>query len=191
MSVTTSDRASYREEHVIAFLEAHLPIMEEGRRWRVMVADAMAAHLSENVQRLCWSRGYVMICHGGGATPVAQTPDTALNQHIRRNHTEKEVPLLIEQARRGVKVPKLSHEQIIDCMSEVLADTALHLEAAKAYKKTGATNDLEGKEDHLIVREAAQFWNDPDDPMPRLRSTVLDDVRVEWEAGRLLSLIHN
>ena len=85
VSVTTSEKGSYRQADVLAFLERHLPKVDEpqSRRWRIIMADDYSAHLSPAVFALCWSRRYVFIPHGGGVTPVAQTPDTDLNHHVK------------------------------------------------------------------------------------------------------------
>ena len=69
----------------MAFLKKHLEAWKEGRDWRILLADDYAAHATENVEALCWSRGYILLIHGGGATPVSQTPDTDLNEHVRRD----------------------------------------------------------------------------------------------------------
>ena len=79
-----SGKGAYKEHDVISFLKAHLEEWKEGRDWRTIFADDFAAHKTANVFSLCWSRGYVLIVHGGGATPVAQTPDTDLNEEVRR-----------------------------------------------------------------------------------------------------------
>ena len=75
VSVTTAEKGSYRQADVLAFLEKHLPKVDEqrSRRWRIIMADDYSAHLSPQVFALCWSRRYVFIPHGGGVTPVAQT----------------------------------------------------------------------------------------------------------------------
>ena len=44
-SAVTSEKASYRVDDVLNFLERHLPKMEEGRRWRMMFADDAKQHL--------------------------------------------------------------------------------------------------------------------------------------------------
>ena len=77
--------------------------------------------------------------HGGGATPVVQTPDTDLNQHVRRKYTELESVHILEEMRKGVGVPKTKHTQCIDMMAQVLSDSRLHLQAAAGYKSTGLT----------------------------------------------------
>ena len=48
----------------------------------------------------------------------------------------------------------------MDLMHEVLCDTELHAKAARVYKKVWQSSDLHGKEDNLVVREAAAFWNE-------------------------------
>ena len=71
----------------------------------------------ETKDRSCGHTGrYVLIIHGGGATPVAQTPDTDLNEDVRRLYGNKECALLMEKMRYGQTVPKLSHEECMDLM---------------------------------------------------------------------------
>ena len=85
VSVTTSEKDSYRQADVLAFLERHLPKVDEHqpRRWRIIMADDFSAHLSPAIFNVCWSRRYVFIPHDGGVTPVAQTPDTDLKENSR------------------------------------------------------------------------------------------------------------
>ena len=92
VSVTTSEKGYYRQADVLAFLDRHLPKVDEerSRRWRIIMADDYSAHLSPAVFALCWTRRYVFIPHGGGVTPVVQTPDTDLNQHVKRAYTGRE-----------------------------------------------------------------------------------------------------
>ena len=54
------------------------------------MADDFSARKSENVWRLAWQRGYVSILHGGRATPVVQTVDTDINQHVKKHYVERE-----------------------------------------------------------------------------------------------------
>ena len=181
---------SYREEDIIDFLKTHLEPWKKGRDWRILLADDYAAHKSEPVWRVAWSRGYILLCHGGGATPVAQTPDTDLNEHVRRRYGEREAVLLAEKMRIGVTVPKLTHEECMCLMFEVLSDPALHRKASEGYKKVGASIDLHGTEDALVCREAGTFWNEETtDKYPSMRPKInaaLADVTEEWETGGLV-----
>ena len=118
-SVTTAPKGSYREQDVIAFLRRHLEEWTPERDWRICLADDFSAHKTINVRRLCWSRGYVIVIHGGGATPVVQTPDTDLNEHVRKAYGEREGLMLLEKMRDGDVVLKMSPEECCDVMLEV------------------------------------------------------------------------
>ena len=192
-SASTSEKGSYREEDVLDFLDRHLPAMPQLRKelaampqsrgWRIAMADDLASHKTDNVRRLCWQRGYVLIVHGGGATPVAQTPDTDLNQHVRRIYSGKEAAYILNEMRKGIPLPRTEHTRCIDMMMEVLLDPQLHLHAADGYKKTGANVALDGSEDHLIVREAGEFFR-----RLNIREKInveVSMVREEVKAGRL------
>ena len=160
-SVSVAPKGTYRELDVIEFLKKHLEEWREGRDWRILLADDFSAHKSRNAFNLAWSRGYVLLIHGGGATPVAQTCDTDLNQHVRREYGVREAVVLINKMRDGEVVPKLTNEECMELMLGVLSDPGLHARAAEGYKKTGQSIDLHGLEDALICREAAVFWNEP------------------------------
>ena len=159
-TVAVAPKGSYREADVIAFLRKHLEPWKEGRDWRIILSDDYGPHKTDNVWALCWSHGYITLTHGGGTTPVAQTPDTDLNEFVRRRYGDKEARLLMEKMRGGQVVPKLTHEECMCLMLEVLSDPELHRHASEGYKKVGQTIDLYGKEDALVCREAGTFWNE-------------------------------
>ena len=160
MSVTTAPKGSYREQDVIALMERHLEPWTDDREWRIYLLDDYAAHKTNNVNNMAWGRGYVHMTHGGGTTPIAQTPDTDLNEETRQRYTTKESQLLIEKMRDGDSVPKATCEESMQMMLDVLSDPELHRRASQGYKKTGQSIDLHGTEDGLICREAGQFWNE-------------------------------
>eukprot|EP00959_Pyramimonas_sp_CCMP1952_P422380 8848198-Pyramimonas_sp.AAC.1 len=64
------------------------------------MADDHGPHLSPLVSKLRWSRGYVFIPRGGGATPILQTVDTHLN-HAKREYTKREGAALLRAMRLG------------------------------------------------------------------------------------------
>ena len=188
-TVTVAPKGSYREQDVIEFLKTHLEPWYEGRDWRILLVDDYSAHRTDNVWLLAWERGYILLLHGGGATPVAQTPDTDLNEHVKRLYASKEARLLIEKMRCNESVPKLKPEECMSLMFEVLSDPQLHKDASEGYKKVGQSIHLFGKEDALIVREAAQFWNAATtDNYPSMRPKINDEIAAvaeEWETGAL------
>ena len=123
------------------------------------------------------------MAHGGGVTPVVQTPDTDFNQHVKMEYTDLEVVELINQMQDGVCVPRCKPEQCIDMMVEVLSSMQLHLNAAEGYIRTGLRVSLDGTQDHFIVREAGRFWNELG--MRDKINAAVAEVREEVRAGRL------
>ena len=47
--------------------------------------------MSDNVRRLAWTRGYIVVIHGGGATGIKLTNDIDLHLHQRRFYMEREM----------------------------------------------------------------------------------------------------
>ena len=116
VSVATSPKGSYRHADVLNFLSTHLPDMTpQSRRWRIIMADDFSAHLAPQVFEMCWSKGYVEITHGGGASMVAQTNDTDHHAHVRKRFIELQTELMIRKARRmGGGMVDLTTEANID-----------------------------------------------------------------------------
>ena len=188
-SVTTSPKGSYREHDVVAFLDKHLEKMTPDRDWRIFQLDDYSAHKMESVRRLAWSRGYVLSPHGGGATPFVQTPDTDLNEHVRREYGVLETRLLIDKMRDGIVVPKASQPECMEMMFQVLSDPGVHLRAQQGYLKTGWTVAMDGAQDFEICREAATFWNEETtDGFANMRAKIdaeLSAVAEEVASGGL------
>ena len=187
VSATTSTKGSYRTPDVLAYLERHLPHPPEPpqrRSWRIMMADDHGPHLSPLVSKLCWSRGYVFIAHGGGVTPVVQTVDTHLNQHAKREYMKKEGAALLRAMRLGKCVPQLDQTQCIDLMVEVMSNMGLHLAAAEGFWETGFKANLcDAELDARICKEAGYFWRKLG--MRDKVNAAVAEVREQVKAGRL------
>ena len=67
---------------------------------------------------------------------------------------------MMEKMRYGQVVPRLTHEECMDIMWQVLSDPQLHQRASEGFKKVGQSVDLEGREDAKIVREAGVYWKE-------------------------------
>ena len=127
----------------------------------VFLSDAYAPGLTDNVQRLCWTRGYICFTHGGGASMVGQTNDTDHHCHVRMGIIELQTEPMIRKARRmGGGMVDVTPEENIDIMIQVMSDQNLHVQASKGYKYTGTTVALDGSEDSMICREAKEFWQE-------------------------------
>ena len=158
VSVVTGPSGSYTEEDILAFLEIWLEPWGPGRQWEIILLDAYAPGLTDNVQRLCWRRGYINITHGGGASMILQTNDTDHHEHVRKRYIELEMQNIITKSRmQGGGMAALTTEENIDIMIRVMSDVDLHLTATAGYKRTGTTNALNGDEDAMIKNEAAVF----------------------------------
>ena len=184
VTVVTGDSGSYKEEDILAFLESHLRPWDSNRRWELFFLDAYAPGLTDNVQRLCWSKGYIEITHGGGASSVCQTNDTDHHQWVRKRFIEIQSERLIQKGRsRGGGLVDLTRQENIDIMIEVMSSRSLHLKACLGYKYTGTTVSLDGKEDAMICREAKDFWMERG--MRRKIDAAVADVEAKYHAGDL------
>ena len=184
VTVVTGPSGSYREEHICNCLEKHLEKWGPGRRWEFMFLDAYAPGLTDNIQRLCWTRGYILVTHGGGASMVCQTNDTDLHKWIRKRFIELQTALMINKAREtGGGMVDLTRKENIDIMIEVMSDVNLHLQACKGYKYTGTTVSFDGTEDSLICREAAQFWRERE--MRKKINSAVAEIEERFNAGFL------
>ena len=75
------------------------------------------------MQRFCWSRGYIEITHGGGASGIAQTNETDHHLLVRKRFIELQLALMIKKARvQGGGMVDLTREESIDIMIDVMSD---------------------------------------------------------------------
>jgi hypothetical protein len=58
-----------------------------------------------------------------------------------------------------------------------------HIAGVKGHKRTGLSNALNGSEDHLLTREAGQFWHSLG--MSAVRDIAVEQVEEQYRAGKL------
>ena len=178
LSFSTSEKGSYRREHIIACLQAHLEPWSEGRDWRIIMCDAYGPHLDAAVFQVCWERGYILLTHGGGTTAVAQVNDVTLHRLLSDLYTELEMrDMLSQHQRRPHKLPLRSRR---DCASDLVAiwrDMSLHQKAAKGHWFVGLANALDGTEDEMIADAAKVFWEECD--MATRRTQAVEEEEEE------------
>ena len=93
------------------------------RQWAFIHLDAYALGLTDNVQRLCWTRGYIVVTHGGGASMILQTNDTLHHKEVRSSFIDKQGQRMIRKARNaGGGMVDLAAEENIELMIEVMGD---------------------------------------------------------------------
>ena len=184
VSVVTGPSGSYREHDIINFLEKWCLHWGPNRQWEFFLLDAYATGLTDNVQRLCWSRGYICLTHGGGASMVAQTNDTDHHAHVRKRFIELQTSLMIKKSRScGGGMVDLTAEENIDLMIAVMSDRELHLKACRGYMYTGTTVPLDGTLDKKICREAKDFWRELE--MRKLIDSAVAEVKAKYNDGLL------
>jgi len=184
LTVVLSPKGSYREEHVLNYLEEILDPWVEGRDWRILLADAYAPQMTDAVRRCAWLRGYVLIIHGGGTTGITQVNDTDLHQLLKRLYMELEQGAAAEYMRLnpgGCPVPR--KEDCMAWLAAIWAQPWVHTLAEAGFAKTGLAVALDGSQDHLICREAGSFWSKLG--MSEKREQAIHNVKSEVEAGRL------
>ena len=183
VSVVTGPSGSYKEEDILNFLDKWCePWNKDTRKWEFILLDAYAPGLTNNVQRLCWKRGYIVVTHGGGASMIVQTNDTGLHKDVRANFIDLQSGLMLHKNRtQGGGLVDCTDEDNLNIMIKVMSDTDLHLKAARAYKHTGTTNALDGSEYALIAGDAKVFWDELN--MSKLIKDEMDEVERRWFAA--------
>ncbi len=185
VSVNTSASGSYGKVEVLEFLRRHLLPWSEGRRWRILLADAFKPHLCEEVRRLCWNRGYLLVYIGGGCTPALQVNDTHLHGPLSFDYQQREMALLaahMEINPKGLKV--MSREDCLRTLVEAYERDGLHAQVAEGYNKNLFTVALDGSEDETLGTEQAKEVFAACH-MVEERAIIVADMKDEHEADRL------
>ena len=104
-----------------------------------------APGLTNNVQQLCWKRAYIVVTHGGGASMITLTNDTAFHKYVRQNFIDLQSARMLHKTRtQGCGLVDCTSEENLELMITVMSDKDVHRKAAKAYKHIGTTNVLDG-----------------------------------------------
>lgn len=138
-----------------------------------------------------------MIFHGGGITGITQWNDTDLHLLVEQRLLALEEADFHQQlCERPHKVPTRTRQSVLSDVAAIWATTPHHERAAAAAARTGlgvALPELlpsgsfafHGSEDHLVTREAAEFWQENE--IPRVRRDHLGRILRAVESGELHS----
>ena len=199
MTITHSASGSYNEEAFIQYLERHLlPLTAErigSADWRILALDAFEAHKTTRVKEFAKTRGYLVMYHRGGNTPVGQWNDTDLHVAFEKQYLHLEtLDFNAQLAEKPWRVPARPRQSIItdiSCVWLALPHASIAKRAA-AYTgwsialpemRSDGTFETFAAEDHLVAREARVFWDEAD--MPRQRADDLQIVYRAWQDGRI------
>ena len=100
-----------------------------------MLLDAYAPGLTNNVQRLCWNKGYIVVTHGGGTSMMLQTNDVCLHKDVRSDFIDMQTDEMLHKTRtQGGGLIDCTADENVEIMTKVMSDSGLHLKATRAYK---------------------------------------------------------
>jgi hypothetical protein len=182
VSLQTAEKGSYRCEHIIRYLDRWLAPWTAEREaagdWRVLMLDVAASHLAEEVLHVADARGYVTLLHYGCTTGVAQINDTDLHLDLERMYVELEAEAFHQQQLIDPGDISRSLQDVLDDLTGAWRAVD-HSQGLRGHKKTGLNLALDGSEDHLVTREAREFWMLADMATERLRAIAEVDRLVD------------
>ena len=186
MTYQTGPKGSYRLEHVLRFLETHLPLWTEERQrkldWRLLYLDAYAAHLADEVRTLAWERGFVVRIHGAGTTGDVQVNDTHLHAPFAHLYREMETEALV-LAQEHCPGDISRHRE------DVATDAALtwraldHARVAEGHLRNGLTNALDGSQDEELSDAVKGWWKELG--LYEARAASREEIFAKVAAGEL------
>ena len=186
MSLAFGPKGSYRLEHVLAFLNWALAPWTEARRdardYRLLYLDAYAAHLDEGVKDLAWERGYVLAIHWGCTTGICQVNDTDLHHALSSEYMYCESVSFMDQQMMDLGNISRSRQQVLDDVGAVWSSLD-HQQGVLGHLRVGLANNLDGSQDDLLTREAADMWHQLN--MAPIRSREVEDIERRVRAGEL------
>ena len=189
VSIAWAVKGSYREEHILAYLDKWLqPWTAErqaARDYRLLYLDVARSHVGDIVVDFAFSRGYIALFHYGCTTPVAQVNDTDNHGEFQRLYVEFEQAAFVQQQLYDPGNIGRTPQQLLN---DVVATwrSLNHRACVQGHKRTGLSVALDGSEDHLIARTAREFWLLAD--MPAERSRAIAEVDAAVATGQVRSM---
>ena len=181
LSVQWAEKGSYREEHILQFLRRWLDPWTEERAarkdYRILMLDVAKSHVSDEVVKFSWTRGYVVLFHYGCTTGVAQVNDTDLHGWLEQLYLEIEQAAFNEQQLYQPGCVNRNPQDVVNDAASTWQQVD-HGTAVTGHWRTGLSNKLDGSEDHMITREARLMWQEGDMKNVRLRAMQEVDERV-------------
>ena len=188
VSVRWAEKGSYREEHLLAYMDQWLEPWTAERQaaqdYRVLMLDVARSHIGEDVLDLAFARGYVPLFHYGCTTAVCQVNDTDCHGAFQRVYVEYEQAAFARTQLYDPGNIGRTPQQLLD---DVVATwrSLDHMGGVAGHKRNALSVALDGSEDHLISREARRLWFDAG--MPEHRQTAIAEVDRLVATGQLSS----
>ena len=188
VSVQWAVKGSYREEHLLAYLNKWLdpwtPERLRAKDYRILMLDVARSHVGENVLDFAFSRGYVPLFHYGCTTGVCQVNDTDCHGAFQRVYIEFEQAFFNNQQLYDPGNISRTAQQLLD---DVVATwrSLDHQSSVAGHALNGLSVALDGSEDKHINRVARDFWLAAG--MPELRAKAIEEIDHLVATGQLTS----
>ena len=188
ISFQWADKGSYRNEHILTYLDRWLAPWTEARAgaqdWRILMLDVAKSHIGDEVVAKAHQHGYVTLYHYGCTTGVAQVNDTHLHADFSRMYMNLECMAFAEQQIHDSSDISRNLQAVVDdaCAAWALCD---HRRGVSGHFSNGLSNALDGSEDWRISHTAKTFWDDLD--MPSARAAAVQAVDALVDAGKITS----
>ena len=186
MSIQWSEKGSYRQEHILRLLKNRLepwtPERAASQDYRVLFMDVARSHVGDEVSDFAWTRGYIALFHYGCTTGVLQVNDTDNHCEFERLFVEFEQQSFNNKQLLDPSDIRRSAQEVIDDVAATWRSID-HTQGVDGHWRNGLSNKLDGSEDHLICRGAAEFWHELN--MDGERKTAIAEVDAAHAAGTL------
>ena len=163
VSVTFGEKGSYRNEHILEYLNRWLepwtPKRASAKDYRILFMDVASSHLTESVLEKAWSRGYIVLFHYGDTTGLAQVNDTENHAEFSRLFQELEsIHLASKGELNPADIGRAKQDVVTDgCKAWRMMD---HLRVCRGHKSVGLSNCLHGTEDDELGRDMGAIWQE-------------------------------
>ena len=189
-SIQWAEKGSYRTENILAFLEKWLDPWNEMRErtqdWRILMLDVAKSHTGDEIVRFAHTRGYVTLYHYGCTTGIAQVNGTDCHGDLSRIYIELEMESFRVQQMYDPGDISRSLQLVLHDVEQAWCSVP-HNRGVRGHKFNGLTNRLDGSEDHLISREAKNFWQEMG--MPEARANALREVDELIDKGEIATFV--
>ena len=120
--------------------------------YTIYVLDDYSVHITSEVRQALLTRGYILVCIGGGITGDIQVNDTQVHHMLKKEYRERESALMLQQLTENPKRRLIQPGNIYICMMNMLASSweALKVDPVLALKNNFVLNKLDGSEDYLV-----------------------------------------
>ena len=115
------------------------------KNYAIYVLDDYSVHITSEVRQALLTRGYILVCIGGGITGDIQVNDTHVHHMLKKEYRKRESALMLKQLTDNPqKVPNPTRDDIMTMLAS--SWEALKVDPVLALKNNYILNKLGGSE---------------------------------------------